>query len=141
MFIDYEKKIYEANFHLKKLDLKVSSYVLNHAKKDKMVSCGAPGCTNQSGKNSNTITLVTTITLLQLYRSISRTLAYLIPDKYFKACQISKMMKHIENHAIVTTVYSGIFKHTQGFCNIQPCPGILRDIKVYCCHSGFIETY
>ena len=29
-----------------------------------MVSCGAPGCTNQADKNSNILTLVTIIMLL-----------------------------------------------------------------------------
>ena len=29
-----------------------------------MVSCGAPGCTNQAEKNSNSITLITIIMVL-----------------------------------------------------------------------------
>ena len=29
-----------------------------------MVSCGAPGCTNQAGGNSNIITLVTKIAIM-----------------------------------------------------------------------------
>ena len=33
-------------------------------KKDKMVSCGAPGCTNRVDKNSNIITLVAVIIML-----------------------------------------------------------------------------
>ena len=37
------------------------SYVLILVKKDKMVSCGAPGCTDGADKNSNTITLATII--------------------------------------------------------------------------------
>ena len=35
-------------------------------KKDKMVSCAEPGCTNQADKNSNIITLVTIIIITML---------------------------------------------------------------------------
>ena len=45
-------------------------------KKDKMVSCIAPGCANRADKNSD-MTLVTIIMLLQLYCGIFRTLLYL----------------------------------------------------------------
>ena len=48
-----------------------------------------------------------------------------MPEAYSKPCQISKIMRHIENRAIVRTVYSGIF------INIQTCPSILRDIRAY----------
>ena len=51
--------------------------------------------------------------LLKLYRSIIRTLTYVMPKAYSKFCQISKMMRNIENHDIVRTVYAGIFRHLQ----------------------------
>ena len=74
-----------------------------------------PECANQADKYSYIIALVTIIViiLLELYRSILRTLAYLTPDAYSKPCQISKMMRHFENPGIVRTVYSGIFRHVQ----------------------------
>ena len=37
-----------------------------------------------------------------------------MPETYSKPCQISKIMRHIENPGIVRTVYSDIFKHIQG---------------------------
>ena len=55
-------------------------------------------------------------------------LSYLIPEVYSKFCQVSKMMRQIENLGIVRTVYSGIFRHI--FSNIQPCSDILRNVKV-----------
>ena len=73
------------------------------SKKDKMVSCGASSLTNWAEKNSNIITLVTIIILT--------TLTYLMPDAYSKPCQISQMMRYIENPGIVKTVYSSIFKN------------------------------
>ena len=104
-------------------------------KKDKMVSCREPGRTNRADKNSNIITLVATIMLLQLYCGIFRTLVYLMPEAYSKPCKVSKMMKHTENPGIVRTAYSDIFRHIQAhsgtFSNIQPCSGILRDFKAY----------
>ena len=42
------------------------------------------------------------------------TLACLMPEAYSKPCQISKIMRHIENPVIIRTVYSGICRHTQG---------------------------
>ena len=52
------------------------------------------------------------------------------------------MLQHIENPGIVRTIYSGIFRHIQGYSTIftiQPFPGILRDnIRAY---SGIIEAY
>ena len=33
-------------------------------KKNKMASCGVPGCTNRANKNSNIITLATILTML-----------------------------------------------------------------------------
>ena len=64
-----------------------------------MVNCGAPRYTNRTDKNSNIITLFTKIILLQLYRGIFRTLAYLLPEAYSKLCQIFKMMEHVEGSA------------------------------------------
>ena len=56
-----------------------------------MVSCGAPRCTNRAAKNPNIITLVKEIAMIsQLYRSIFRTLAYLMPMTYPKPYQIFK---------------------------------------------------
>ena len=62
MFI-ITKETQEANFHLKKLDLKVYqlslfSYLPTRSKKDKMVGCGARNCTNRADKDSNIITSV-----------------------------------------------------------------------------------
>ena len=56
-------------------------------KKDRIFSFGVPGCTNQEGRNSNMIELVTTIImLLYLYNDIFRALVYFIPEPW-----------HIEN--------------------------------------------
>ena len=82
-------------------------------KKDKMVSCGAPGCTNRADKNSSKMT-VTIIILIQLYRGIFRTLVHLMPAACSKPCQTSQTVRHIENTGIIRTVYSGIFRHIQG---------------------------
>ena len=62
-----------------------------------------------------------------------------MPAVYSKPCQISKMMRHIENPDMVRTVYSGIFRYIQEHSaifshvqdNIQTCLGIPRDIKAY----------
>ena len=54
-----------------------------------IVSSGALGCTNRKKKNSNILTLVTIIMLLQLYRGMFRSLAYLMPAVYSKPSQIS----------------------------------------------------
>ena len=51
-----------------------------------------------------------------------------MPEAYSKPCQISRMMRHIENPGIVKTVYSCIFGDIN---NIQPCSDISRDIKAY----------
>ena len=52
---------------------------------------------------------------------------------YLKPCQISKMMRHIENSSIVRTVYSGIFRHIQGhsaiLSHVQGYWGTLRHIQ------------
>ena len=37
-----------------------------------------------------------------------------MPEAHSKPCQISKMMKHIENSVIVQKVYSDIFLDIQG---------------------------
>ena len=57
-----------------------------------------------------------------------------MPEPYSKHCQISKMVKDIENPGIIRTVYSDIFaciqRHSAIFshvqANIQTCSGILR---------------
>ena len=59
-----------------------------------------------------TLAAIITI-LLELYRDIFRTLAYLMPEAYLKSCQKSTM-SHIENSGIVRVVYSGIFRDIQG---------------------------
>ena len=71
----------------KKLICFCYSYVLTRAKKDEIVSCGAPGCTNKTDKNSNSYVIKT---------------------------MSSKMMRDTINPGIVRTVYSGIFIHIQG---------------------------
>ena len=51
------------------------------------------------------------------------------------------MLQHIENPDIVRTIYSGIFRHIEGYSaifTIQPFSGILRDIRAY---SGIFEAY
>ena len=94
-------------------------FVFCRVKKDKMVSCGAPGYTNRADKSCNIIILVTIIIiLLNLYRGIFRTLAYVMLEAYSKVCQISKIIKYIEKPVIVTTVYQGhsaIFSHAQTY--------------------------
>ena len=37
-----------------------------------------------------------------------------MPETYSKTCQISKIMRHIENAGQIKTVYSGSFKYIQG---------------------------
>ena len=59
-----------------------------------------------------TLAAIITI-LLELYRDIFRTLAYLMSETYLKPCQKSTM-SHIENSGIVKVVYSGIFRDIQG---------------------------
>ena len=49
-----------------------------------------------------------------MYRGIFKTLAYVMPKAYSKPCQVSKIMRHIENYDIVRKVYSGIFRHIKG---------------------------
>ena len=111
--------------------------MLTHVKKkDKMDSCGAPRCTNRADKNSNKITLVTTMIILpKLYRAIFTTLAYLMPETYSKPCEISKMMRHIENPGIIKTVYSDIVRSIQGHS------AILSHVLAYCRILRHTESY
>ena len=64
-----------------------------------------------------------------------------MPEAYSKPCQISRMMKHIENPGIIRTVYSGIFRHIQWHSAIlshfQTYWGTLRHVEA---HSGIIEA-
>ena len=57
---------------------------------------------------------------ISLYRGIFRTLMVV---EYSKPCQISKMMKRIENPGTVRAVYSGIFgliqRHAALFSHFQ----------------------
>ena len=55
---------------------------------------------------------------VKLYRNIFRTPTYLMSEEYSTSCQITKMMRHIENSGIVTTVYSAIFRHIQGHSDV-----------------------
>ena len=41
-----------------------------------------------------------------------------MPEVYSKPCQISKMMRHIENPGMVRTVYSYILRHIQEYSAI-----------------------
>ena len=41
-----------------------------------------------------------------------------MPEAYSKPCQISKVMRHIENPGMVRTVYSVMFRHTEGYEDI-----------------------
>ena len=115
-------------------------------KKDKMVSCRAPGCTNRANKNLNIISNISynnnNNVIITTYCSILRTMVYLMPEEYSKPCQISKKMRHIESPGIVRTVYSGIFRHSQGqsaICShVQTYLGRLRYIEAY---SGTFEAY
>ena len=63
-----------------------------------------------------------------------------MPGTYSKPCQMSKMMRHIENHDIIRTVVLGIFRHIQGhpaiFSPVQAYLGVLGHIEVY---SGITE--
>ena len=65
-----------------------------------------------------------------------------MPETYSKLCQITKMMRHIENPDIVRTVYSYTFRHIQGhsaiFSQVQGHLGTLMHIEAY---SGVIEAY
>ena len=67
-----------------------------------------------------------------------------MPETYLKPCQISKTMRHIENHSIVRTV-SGIFRDIQQysamFRHIQGHQGILRHIQALLRQLSHIQTY
>ena len=70
--------------------------------------------------------------LLQLvYRSIFRTLVYLMSQAYSKLYHISNMMRYIKNPGIDRTVYSDIIRHIHGHSTISASSGIFRDIKAY----------
>ena len=61
---------------------------------------------------------------------------------YSKLFQTSKMVRHIENPGIVKTVYSDIFRRSQGhspiFSHVQGHSVTLSYIEAY---SGIIEVY
>ena len=105
-----------------------------------MVSCWAPGCRNLADKKFNIITLVTV--LFSLHCEIFGNLAHLIPEAYSKPCQISNMMRYIENPDMVRKVCSGIFRHIQEhsaiFSHVQVHWGTLRNIEAY---SGIVEVF
>ena len=74
-------------------------------KKDKMVICGASGCTNRADKNSNIITLVTLIiVVLTIWRHNQNS-------GIFNACGIFKTLPNIS----VIQAFSRIFKDIQGY--------------------------
>ena len=109
-------------------------------KKDRMVNCRASGCTNRADRilENNSYNNVIYHDSNNYNHGIFKTLAYLMPETYSKPYQIFTMMRHIENPCIVRKVYVGISRNIQGeLSNIQPCLGILRNIKTY---SG-IDTY
>ena len=62
-----------------------------------------------------------------------------MPGAYSKPCEISKMMRLIENAGIMRTVHSDMFRYIQGHSaifshvqvNIKTCLGIPRDSKGY----------
>ena len=62
-------------------------------------------------------------------------------EEYSKPCQISKMMKHIENPDTVKAVFSGILRdiqrHVALFSHVQACLGTLRYAQAY---SGITEA-
>ena len=83
---------------------------------------------------------------VRLYRGIFRALTQSMPEAYSKLCQISKMIRHIENPGIVRRVYSGIFRHTEEhsvtlrliFSHVQAYRGELRHTETY---SGIVVAY
>ena len=48
-----------------------------------------------------------------------------MPEAYSKHCQVSRMMRYIENLGIVGTVYLRIFRHLQGD------PAIFSHVQAY----------
>ena len=56
-------------------------------------------------------------------RAIFRTMAYVEPEASSEACQICKMIRHIQSHDINRTVYSSTFKDIYGYS------GVLMDIQ------------
>ena len=83
---------------------------------------------------------MTVFFFFRLYRGIFRALTQ------SKPCQISKMIRHIENSGIVRRVYSGIFRHTEEhsvtlrliFSHVQAYRGELRHTETY---SGIAVAY
>ena len=63
---------------------------------------------------------------------MEKTVSYLMPETYLKPCQISKMMRHIEDSGIVRTVYSGIFS------DIKQYSAMFRHTEALLRHN---ETY
>ena len=66
-FVVWQLRIHPESSHKEKFIksfVMSCSYVVTRVKKNKMVSCRAPGCANWADKNSNIITLVTTIIML-----------------------------------------------------------------------------
>ena len=61
-----------------------------------------------------------------------------MPEVYSKPCQVSKMMRDIENIGIVRTICSGIFRHIHQRLAIFSHVQALRHIQEY---SGIIEAY
>ena len=46
-------------------------------------------------------------------------MGHVMHEAYSKSCEISKMIRHIENPSMVRTVYSGIFRQIQGYSAIS----------------------
>ena len=48
-----------------------------------------------------------------------------------KPCQISKMMRHLENPGIVRIICLGIFRHVQAYFTMKHIQALLRHIELY----------
>ena len=63
-------------------------------------------------------------------------------EEYSKPCQISKMMKHIENPDTVKAVFSGVLRdiqrHVALVSRVQVCSATSWDVEAY---SGITEAY
>ena len=74
-----------------------------------------------------------------------RTMVYLMPGTYWKPCQISKMIRHIEKPGLVRTVYSNIFRHIQRywaiFIHVQAFWGTLRHTEAYSDHEAYCAIF
>ena len=104
-------------------------------KKDKIVCCRVPRCTNPVDKNYNIITLDTII--LNILQHIQN------PDIFNTWCIFKTLSNIYDNEAcldtgLIRTVYSGIFSNIQSFSDI------LREIKVnsrhYWCSFRHIQN-